>query len=81
MFALLMAAEVGAVTVGLGVDFYRYYLPVLLVNSVLVGVAVGEGSSQLRHLLARQQAPRGEQAAAAAGAGWPTSAIRREGAS
>jgi hypothetical protein len=45
--ALLMAAEVGAVTVGLGVDFYRYYLPVLLVNSVLVGVAFGELGSQL----------------------------------
>ncbi len=81
MVALLMAAEVGAVTVGLGVDFYRYYLPVLVVNSVLVGVAFGEGSSQLRHLLARKQAPRGERAAAAAGASWPTSAIRREGAS
>lgn len=39
---MLMAAEVGAVTVGLGVDFYRYYLPVLLVNSILVGVAFGE---------------------------------------
>lgn len=39
---MLLAAEVGAVTVGLGVDFYRYYLPVLLVNSILVGVAFGE---------------------------------------
>jgi len=41
---LLMAAEVGAVTVGLGVDFYRYYLPVLLVVCILIGVAVGEGA-------------------------------------
>lgn len=39
---MLMAAEIGAVTLGLGVDFYRYYLPVLLVNSILVGVAFGE---------------------------------------
>lgn len=81
MVALLMAAEVGAVTIGLGVDFYRYYLPVLLVNSVLVGVAFGEGSSQLQHLLARQRSPRGERTATAARAGWPTSAVRREGAS
>ncbi|HYJ12373.1 MAG TPA: phospholipid carrier-dependent glycosyltransferase [Thermomicrobiales bacterium] len=42
LMALLMAAEIGAVTVGLGVDFYRYYLPILLVNSILVGVAFGE---------------------------------------
>lgn len=39
---LLMAAEVGAVTVGLGVDFYRYYLPVLVVISILIGVTAGE---------------------------------------
>jgi hypothetical protein len=39
---MLMAAEIGAVTVGLGVDFYRYYLPVLLVICILIGVAVGE---------------------------------------
>jgi 4-amino-4-deoxy-L-arabinose transferase-like glycosyltransferase len=42
LVATLMAAELGAVTLGLGVDFYRYYLPVLLINSVLVGVAFGE---------------------------------------
>lgn len=41
--AMLMAAEVGAITLGLGVDFYRYYLPILLVNSVLVAVTIGEG--------------------------------------
>ncbi|HYJ13089.1 MAG TPA: hypothetical protein VEW66_05840, partial [Thermomicrobiales bacterium] len=41
---MLMAAEIGAVTVGLGVDFYRYYLPVLLVICILIGVAVGEAA-------------------------------------
>jgi hypothetical protein len=46
--ALLMAAEIGAVTVGLGVDFYRYYLPILLVNSVLVGIAFGEAARVVR---------------------------------
>lgn len=48
---MLMAAEVGAVTVGLGVDFYRYYLPVLLVGSILVGVAVGEAAGALWRFL------------------------------
>lgn len=44
---MLMAAEVGAVTVGLGVDFYRYYLPVMLVISILIGVAAGEAARAL----------------------------------
>ncbi len=44
---MLMAAEVGAVTVGLGVDFYRYYLPVLLVICILIGVAAGEAARVL----------------------------------
>jgi hypothetical protein len=52
MMALLMAAEVGAVTVGLGVDFYRYYLPILLINSILVGVAFGIVSARLRDMFA-----------------------------
>lgn len=51
LVATLMAAELGAVTLGLGVDFYRYYLPVLLINSVLVGVALGEGYGALLKLL------------------------------
>jgi hypothetical protein len=58
LVALLMAAEVGAVTVGLGVDFYRYYLPVLLVNSVLVGITFGEVTTQLRHVFATQRRER-----------------------
>jgi hypothetical protein len=48
LVATLMVAEVGAVTVGLGVDFYRYYLPVLLVNSVLVGVMFSEAGDLIR---------------------------------
>jgi hypothetical protein len=36
-----MAAQCGAVMVGMGVDFYRYFLPLLVVASVCVGVGVG----------------------------------------
>lgn len=50
LVATLMAAELGAVTLGLGVDFYRYYLPVLLINAVLVGIAFGEGWGALMSL-------------------------------
>jgi hypothetical protein len=39
--ALLMASECGAVIVGMGVDFYRYFLPLLVVASVCVGVGIG----------------------------------------
>ncbi len=81
MVALLMAAEVGAVTVGLGVDFYRYYLPVLLVNSVLVGITFGEGSSQVRRLLERRRAPMDARATAAERADWAPGPIRHESAS
>ena len=81
LVALLMAAEVGAVTVGLGVDFYRYYLPVLLVNSVLVGVAIGELTATLRQRWARRQAPQGEPAAGSMMPAWASTAIRRENAS
>jgi 4-amino-4-deoxy-L-arabinose transferase-like glycosyltransferase len=50
---MLMAAEVGAVTVGLGVDFYRYYLPILVVISILVGVTFGELARVLWHFVQR----------------------------
>ncbi len=82
MVALVMAAEVGAVTVGLGVDFYRYYLPILLVNSVLVGIAAGELSSQVRRWLSRHEATVGHPAKAAPSGSWAAGNVaRREGAS
>ncbi len=81
MVALLMAAEVGAVTVGLGVDFYRYYLPILLVNSILVGIAFGVGSARLRQALARRRTPLDKRAPATSSAGWATAPVRRESTS
>lgn len=60
LVATLMAAEVGAVTVGLGVDFYRYYLPVLLVNSVLVGIVFGEVGDLARGIVRPNRPPADE---------------------
>ncbi len=57
---LLMAAEVGAVTVGLGVDFYRYYLPVLLVVCVLIGVTAGETARVLGNFVRPRPVPETE---------------------
>jgi hypothetical protein len=39
--AMTMAAACGTVIVGMGVDFYRYFLPLLVVASVCVGVGIG----------------------------------------
>lgn len=41
--AFLMASQCGVVIVGMGVDFYRYFLPLLIVASVCVGVGIGSG--------------------------------------
>ena len=81
MVALLMAAEVGAVTVGLGVDFYRYYLPVLLVNSILVGVAFGMTTSWLRDVWMRNRAPATSPGAPVPTAAWNSREIGSERAS
>ena len=78
LVALLMAAEVGAVTVGLGVDFYRYYLPVLFVNSILVGIAFGELSSTLGRLIARRRVARAATQRQAAQPAWPPTPVSRE---
>lgn len=40
--SLLIGAEAAAVIVGMGSDFYRYYMPVVLVAAILVGVTAGE---------------------------------------
>jgi len=40
--AFLMASEFGAVIVGMGVDFYRYFLPLLIVLTVCLGVGIGQ---------------------------------------
>ncbi len=39
--AFLMAASSAAIIVGMGVDFYRYFLPLLIVLAVCFGVAMG----------------------------------------
>jgi hypothetical protein len=79
--ATLMAAEIGAVTVGLGVDFYRYYLPVLLVNSVLVGIAFGEAYTLVRRLMGREVAPASRTSVAGSTVNWPRPAMRPGGMS
>lgn len=51
--AFLMASQCAVVIVGMGVDFYRYFLPLLIVASVCVGVAFGSGFDVLRRRFIR----------------------------
>ena len=47
LVAYLMAASSAVVIVGMGVDFYRYFLPLLVVAAICVGVGIGAGFSLL----------------------------------
>jgi 4-amino-4-deoxy-L-arabinose transferase-like glycosyltransferase len=46
--AYLMASQAATVVVGMGVDFYRYFLPVLIVGSVCLGVGAGAAWQMIR---------------------------------
>jgi len=67
--AYLMAAQCGVVVVGMGVDFYRYFLPLLVVGSVCLGVGIGSAAKTItgtlwqRFLPARRATHRGASAA------------------
>lgn len=55
----LMLSELAAVVLGMGSDFYRYYLPVVLIVAVLVGVFAGEAWLGARTLIrSRKRHPR-----------------------
>lgn len=65
----LMLSELAAVVLGMGSDFYRYYLPVVLIMMILVGVFAGELWKAMRSLLqSRRQLPRTRPNFAAAAA-------------
>lgn len=53
--AFLMASQCAVVIVGMGVDFYRYFLPLLIVASVCVGVGFGSGSDVFRWRFVRRR--------------------------
>ena len=41
LVALLTGAEVGAMVVGMGTDFYRYHLPIVVILAIWIGVSTG----------------------------------------
>ncbi|MEJ7901462.1 MAG: phospholipid carrier-dependent glycosyltransferase [Thermomicrobiales bacterium] len=52
--ALLMAGQSAVVIAGMGVDFYRYFLPLLVVGSICLGVGAGSAFDALRQRRAGQ---------------------------
>ena len=55
--AFLMAASSAAIIVGMGVDFYRYFLPLLIVAATCFGIAVGSASDLIWFTVRRTQLP------------------------
>lgn len=52
--SVLIGAEFGAVVLGMASDFYRYYMPIVLVDAIFVGVLFGAlFDSPARHWLVR----------------------------
>jgi 4-amino-4-deoxy-L-arabinose transferase-like glycosyltransferase len=55
--AFLMAASSAAIIVGMGVDFYRYFLPLLIVAATCFGIAVGSASNLIGRYMRRVHLP------------------------
>ncbi|HVL24000.1 MAG TPA: phospholipid carrier-dependent glycosyltransferase [Thermomicrobiales bacterium] len=47
LVTLLMGAEVGAMAVGMGTDFYRYHLPIVVIMAIWIAVATGAAWDRL----------------------------------
>jgi hypothetical protein len=62
LVSYLMAAATGIVIVGMGVDFYRYFLPLLVVLSVCAGVGIGALWSAATSVSIPVASGRGDQA-------------------
>jgi 4-amino-4-deoxy-L-arabinose transferase-like glycosyltransferase len=67
LVALLMGAEAGAMVFGMGTDFYRYHLPIVVIMAVCIAISTGATWSWLQrtarsfsrqHVALRRRAPR-----------------------
>ena len=52
--SFLMAASSAAIIVGMGVDFYRYFLPLLIVAATCFGIAIGAAYSSVTAMMRRR---------------------------
>lgn len=77
--ALLMAGQGAVVIVGMGVDFYRYFLPLLIVGAICVGTGAGSAFDALRRWRSRQQGNARSGAAVTYPAAQPASGYNHAG--
>ena len=77
--ALLMAGQSALVIVGMGVDFYRYFLPLLVVGAICLGVGVGSAYGAPRRWRATQPDPVRDREAALAPSMQPISGYNQAG--
>ena len=77
--ALLMAGQTAVVIAGMGVDFYRYFLPLLVVGATCIGVGAGAAFNGLQHIRLARTAPAASDVRARARSGRPVSGYNRTG--
>ncbi len=57
LMSVLLGGELTLIVLGMGSDFYRYYLPIVFISAVLVSVFVDAFWGLTLHLLARSRLP------------------------
>lgn len=77
--ALLMAGQCAIVILGMGVDFYRYFLPLLVIGATCTGVGAGAAFDAVRRMRIALAASAVNQAQAEAPSGRPVSGYNHAG--
>ncbi len=77
--ALLMASQSAVVILGMGVDFYRYFLPLLVVGAICIGVGAGSAFDALRRWRGRRLVPVASRAAVPSQSTQPVSGYNHAG--
>jgi len=77
--ALLMAGQSAVVILGMGVDFYRYFLPLLVVGAICIGAGAGSAFDALRRWRGRRLVPIASRAAVPSRSTQPVSGYNHAG--
>lgn len=77
--AVLMAGQAAIVVAGMGVDFYRYFLPLLVIGAICIGSSAGSAVEAVHRWRVRGPAARGSQASNRLPLGQTRSGYNRSG--
>lgn len=77
--ALLMAGQSAVVILGMGVDFYRYFLPLLVVGAICIGAGAGSSFDALQRWRGRRPDPIASRAAVPSRSTKPVSGYNHAG--